>query len=229
MSYCMHGFGRCPRCDYPRPETEPAHPAPSPRPEMPEGWFPHFSGYRHINARGGCHVEVKAGHLHVSHCYVDPHDPCGFSVPLPVLRALLATQGLALVPAADVSTPISDETLRHLRECALAWEPEARLLGNVTAHQLHSFCLELARLRRENPEPECDNCGAVIDGNQAATSDVCFDCWRSAKERACTPAERAVLDECATEGGLVEWGDRVWRAERARRELARRAEEGNRG
>jgi hypothetical protein len=37
------------------------------------------------------------------------------------------------------------------------------------------------------------------------------------------PAERAVLDECATEGGLVEWGDRVWRAERARRELARRA------
>lgn len=87
-----------------------------------------------------------------------------------------------------------DETLRHLTECALAWEPEVRLLGNVTARQLQSFCVELARLRRENPDPECDNCGAVIDGNQAATSDVCHDCWRSARERACTPEERAVLE-----------------------------------
>lgn len=61
--------------------------------------------------------------------------------------------GLALVPAADVQ-PISDETLRHLRECALAWEPEARLLGNITAHQLRAFCLELAKLRRDVPTPQ---------------------------------------------------------------------------
>lgn len=106
----------------------------------------------------------------------------------------LAQRARVAVPAADVPTPISDETLRHLTECALAWEPEVRLLGNVTARQLQSFCVELARLRRENPDPECDNCGAVIDGNQAATSDVCHDCWRSARERACTPEERAVLE-----------------------------------
>ncbi len=71
----------------------------------------------------------------------------GGGMNLAMLRALLDVKKLAIVPAADVPPPISDETLRHLRECALAWEPEARLLGNVTAHQLRSFCLELARLR----------------------------------------------------------------------------------
>lgn len=25
MSCCPHGFGRCPRCDHPRPENEPSH------------------------------------------------------------------------------------------------------------------------------------------------------------------------------------------------------------
>lgn len=117
----------------------------------------------------------------------------GCHVSIGDLQAALSRAGLALVPAADAQ-PIGDETLRHLTECALAWEPEVRLLGNVTARQLQSFCVELARLRRENPDPECDNCGAVIDGNQAATSDVCHDCWRSARERACTPEERAVLE-----------------------------------
>lgn len=57
----------------------------------------------------------------------------------------------------------------------------------------------------------CDNCGARMDGDIAATADVCHDCWRSAKARteavvrtyhgmwppgvaARTEAERAVLD-----------------------------------
>ena len=57
---------------------------------------------------------------------------------LDAVRAALAVHGLALVPAADAPTPISDETLRHLRECALAWE----------------FCLELARLRAAMPPEE---------------------------------------------------------------------------
>lgn len=52
-----------------------------------------------------------------------------------------------------------------------------------------------ARTEAEDEPPECDNCGATIDGNQAATSDVCHDCWRSAKER--TEAEQAVLDAMA--------------------------------
>jgi len=41
----------------------------------------------------------------------------------------------------------------------------------------------------------CDNCGKRMDGDIAATADVCFDCWRAAKER--TAAEQAVLDAMA--------------------------------
>ena len=82
--------------------------------------------------------------------YVTWSDEPGFSFHLhvPRLKEQLAKYGLALVPAADVQ-PISDETLRHLLECVLAWEPKARVIGDVTAHQLRAFCLELAKLRRE--------------------------------------------------------------------------------
>lgn len=40
-----------------------------------------------------------------------------------------------------------------------------------------------------------------------------------------TPEERAVLKECATEGGIKDWADRVWEKERARREASRAAKE----
>jgi hypothetical protein len=37
---------------------------------------------------------------------------------------------------------------------------------------------------RGTAEPdECDNCGTPMDGEAAATSDVCWDCWRAAKEK----------------------------------------------
>lgn len=71
----------------------------------------------------------------------------------------LEEQGLAIVPAADVpspisESPISDDVLRHLTECAYAWEDNACLIGNVTARQLQAFCAELAKLRADVPSAD---------------------------------------------------------------------------
>ncbi len=55
-------------------------------------------------------------------------------------------------PAATVDgCPVSTDNLLHLAECAHAWEPGARLLGNVTARELQLFCAELISYRRVNP------------------------------------------------------------------------------
>ena len=46
-AHCKQGGA----CMYPRADGSRCsliEPAPSPQPEMPEGWAPHFSGYRHI-------------------------------------------------------------------------------------------------------------------------------------------------------------------------------------
>jgi hypothetical protein len=40
-------------------------------------------------------------------------------------------------------------------------------------------------MRCEDPaceEDHCDECGNCVDGDKAATSDVCFDCWQSLRD-----------------------------------------------
>lgn len=53
------------------------------------------------------------------------------------------------------------------------------------------------------PEPdadECDNCAAAMDGNVAATSDVCLDCWNRAKELLGRVEKYAREDRATTPG-----------------------------
>lgn len=69
-------------------------------------------------------------------------------------KAVAEVESVVSRLTADAPTPISDETLRHLNECAQAWDPEARPLGNVTALELRAFCAELAKLRADVPTPE---------------------------------------------------------------------------
>ncbi len=117
-------------------------PAPSPpaAPELPEGWFPHFDHFRHADARGGCGVQFKAGQLHVSEVYVNPEAPLGFSVPLAVLSAALATQGLTIVDAKDRAVL---EAMASVKQDALELAHDAPgRMGNAVRAEL---------ARRERP------------------------------------------------------------------------------
>ena len=86
-------------------------------------------------------------------CYAIRKDLIDSGVDLAALWAS-GGKGSAIVPASDVPSPVSDETLRHLTECAHGWEPDACLLGTVTARQLQAFCAELAKLRADVPSAE---------------------------------------------------------------------------
>jgi hypothetical protein len=58
--------------------------------------------------------------------------------------------------------------------------------------------LVVRAVNRTALEPDhCDHCDARIDGDHAATSDVCWDCWQTAKAAALTPGQRRVLEACA--------------------------------
>jgi hypothetical protein len=95
---------------------------------------------------------------------------------------------------------------------------EALDQAELAAQRLHSQCL--AERRRTECEPcalrgrECDNgdhcdeCGNRMDGETAAPSDVCHDCWRATKTRLCQEVEfeRKLADLAADEA--VEPG--VW-------------------
>lgn len=98
----------------------------------------------------GDEVGEHSPRAHLDLFYASTRCPeCGMAVQ----HKLQCSRRGAPLPARDVQ-PVSDETLRHLSECAQAWEPEARLLGNVTALELRAFCAELAKLRADVPTPE---------------------------------------------------------------------------
>lgn len=67
---------------------------------------------------------------------------------------------------------IASEVLR----CAMAWEPDARLIGNVTA-------LEIARLAAQRIEDECQPC--PLCGAEAGCDIDCGLClgWDALTER----------------------------------------------
>ena len=69
-----------------------------------------------------------------------------------------------------------------------------------------------AEAQEERPETCCDNCETPIDGDNATTSEVCWDCWRAAK------AKIAEL-EAKLEAHLSEWATANERADAAERDL----------
>ncbi len=85
-----------------KPGCEAVTPKPPAAPELPEGWVPHFSGYR-LPTKGGWHVDSDTdANLHVCRAYhLAEQYSEGVRIPLPILRALLATQGLHIVSEKD--------------------------------------------------------------------------------------------------------------------------------
>jgi hypothetical protein len=64
---------------------------------------------------------------------------------------------------AQDAPPITDRVLRHLTECAHAWESDTCLLGNVTAKQLQAFCAELTQLRAEKEGKIVENLAKIVE------------------------------------------------------------------
>jgi len=90
-------------------------------------------------------------------------------------------------PAAPVGIPIADciaaieGSPAYRAHQPAAPEPSLdRFFGAIPDMPLEPAAPEPSA---EDEPPECDNCGTPIDGNQAATSDVCWDCWRSARDQ----------------------------------------------
>ena len=94
-------------------------PAPSPQPEMPEGWV--WNAYRREFSCSTPAIRLRGLN--------------SVAVSLEELRALLATQGLAIVPAAEVTTPGERKVLEAcegLDEGALRWLHKGTSLDIVT-------------------------------------------------------------------------------------------------
>ena len=70
-----------------------------------------------------------------------------------VLRARAALATPPPKPPVDGEVP---ELVALIRQCALAWEPDARLLGNMTAAQLVRAAELLERTATPSPEPPTD-------------------------------------------------------------------------
>lgn len=119
------------------------------------------------------------------------------------------------------------------KDCMRVLESEAAALRSELDRQYHRHALvecDSCAMRGRDCDggDHCNNCEARMDGDIAATSDVCRDCWQAAIAR--TAAEQRVLEAMAAlyiertvfpDGqSLTKYGDvmPVVRAELARRE-----------